>query len=276
MVSSIGKVGSAVVVLFVVLAVVSFYLPHINERYDPVMGIELSALVKSPSSAHPLGTDLLGRDIFSQVCRGAYHAFMHGLGWSIVGVPLLVGAAYTMAQLRSKQPSEDTLLSRYVQFGIFPLVITVFLFIISFSLKFFLSELFGFPMYVTWGMMLFLAPVIALLGWYAVGHDLEMKFRAKEKIPKNLLLSGAALIFSYSALYDSMVDLAGLGSPIFITTWGGITQACISAGQAFNAPYWLISPIVCIYIFSRGMLAVSYWLYNTGPREKYFFKEGWF
>ncbi len=275
MVSSIGKVGSAVVVLFVISAVVSFYLPHIDEKYDPVMGVELFAAVESPSSAHLLGTDHLGRDIFSQVLRGAYHAFIHGIGWSIVGVPLLVGAAYAIAQLRSKQPSEDTLLNRYVQFGIFPLVITVFLFIISFSLKSFLSELFGFPVFVTWDMTLFLAPVIALLGWFAVGHDLEMKFRTKENIPKNLLLSGAALIFSYSALFDGMVDLAGITNPLLITTWGGITKACISAGQA-STLYWLIPPIVCIYIFSRRILAVSYWLYNTGPREKYFFKEGWF
>lgn len=265
--SKLGRVGSAVVVIFIALAAASFVLPGIN-MYDH-HDLNLEIRNSPPSAQHILGTDPFGRDLFSQLCVGAYYTLLHGVVWSLIGVPLLVVVAAVLAQLREETPQfKDTLFNRYVRFGIVPLVITVLYFVFSYvrdsSVNFLL-----------WSMTLVLAPLFALLGWAALGNELERGLR-KGTLSKGLLLSGAALIFSYVTLYDAMVGFMGVNFPIN-PTWGATVHFCIHFGRTPEVYFWqVIPPILCIYIFSRGMLALSYWLYNSGEREKYFFREGWF
>ncbi|MGD2247052.1 MAG: hypothetical protein PVF58_01505 [Candidatus Methanofastidiosia archaeon] len=269
MVTTLGKISIVFITGFILLALLSAVFSN-NDVYDPITGFDMNIIsVSSPSVKHPLGTDFWGRDIFSQICSGAYHAFLDGLGWSIVGIPVLVGAAYVMAQLREKQPRKETFFMQYMKFGVFPLCVTCVLFILNLRTVSLIGLLF-----MTRSITLFFAPVIALLGWFAVGHELEAQFRKKERISNRLLLSGAMLIFSYAPLYDGMIALAGIGDPTTMT-WGTMIELYFSVEYTFTAPFWLISPIVCIYVFSRCMLAASYWLYNYGPRERYFIREGW-
>ena len=268
MIDRLGKVGFVVFAVFAGLAVLSFVLPSMNKMYEPSWGTDPDIIGhSSPSSQHILGTDFLGRDIFSQLCKGAYYSLLHGLEWSLLGVPLLVAAAMAMAQVREDSSErKDTLSRRYIRFGIFPLLLTALYFGISFVQKSSFS-------FLAWLLLLPFALIFALLGWLALGRDLEIMFRKKEKISWRLVVSGAALIFSYVTLLDTMVGAAGAGSPID-TTWGMMINLWATS---LRAPFWqVIPPIVCMYIFSRGMLAISYSLYNTDLRKKYFFKEGWF
>ena len=266
MVETLEKIGAAVLVGFIGLAVISFVLPR-NEficGYVDPDGIGYSP----PSATHILGKDFMGRDLFRQVCSGAFSALWYGLWWSLAGVPVLVGAAFIMARLREETPQlEDTAVIRYCRFIAFPLGVVGLLSGITFLLASFSGR-------ISWVDTLFFAGAIGFMGWLAVGHDMEVKFRKREKIPQKLLLSGAALIGSYAALYDAVVSFFSFGDPMF-TTWGMLIGWCFRAEYGFDAVHWWLPPLICIYVFSQGMLSLSYGLYNAGS-EKYFVREGWF
>ncbi|MGH7683203.1 MAG: ABC transporter permease, partial [Vulcanimicrobiaceae bacterium] len=65
-ISAAGIFGAIVLAVAIVMAI---FAPHIA-RYDPIAQ-DTNALLAPPSSAHPLGTDFLGRDTFSRLVFGA-------------------------------------------------------------------------------------------------------------------------------------------------------------------------------------------------------------
>ncbi len=266
MLQKLRKVGGVVLVVFVGLTVISAVLPRINDIYIPLYGTDPEIFgISRPSLQHPMGTDFMGRDVFSQLCSGAYFAMLHGIHMSIIGIPLLVVVALILAGLRSRTPIGDTFATRYIRFVIFPLSITLLYALLSYILA---ARFMG---RLPWAAMLLFSPAFILLAWLAVGHELEKMFRERKKIPGRLLLSGVFLIFSYTAIYESILGL--MGTDPTMVNWGWMLHEYLEYG----APFWqVILPIVCIYVFSRGMLALSYSLYNTGEKEKYFFKESWF
>jgi peptide/nickel transport system permease protein len=86
----LGTVGLAiVVVMFVAGAGASWISP-----YDPEE-IDFSAMMQAPSWAHLLGTDQLGRDIFSRLVYGARTAMIVGFTSAVFGglIGLVLGVA---------------------------------------------------------------------------------------------------------------------------------------------------------------------------------------
>jgi peptide/nickel transport system permease protein len=81
-ISRSGLIGLAIVAVHVVLALAAPLLAP----YSPVAPSPLSSL-EGPSSAHLLGTDELGRDVFSRVLYGGRYA----LGLSLAAAVLAVG-----------------------------------------------------------------------------------------------------------------------------------------------------------------------------------------
>jgi peptide/nickel transport system permease protein len=89
----IGLVGLAVILLFALMVLVHPYLMNnVWDRnvYDPVIGIDQAIPFHPapPSTAHPLGTDPLGRDVLSQLMFGARAAFTLGILAAIVTVSI--------------------------------------------------------------------------------------------------------------------------------------------------------------------------------------------
>ncbi len=73
----VGAVLSALLLLAAVLSL--FWAPY------PPAEIDIPNKLQSPSAAHWLGTDSLGRDIASQLLVGAQNAIVVGLGrWASV------------------------------------------------------------------------------------------------------------------------------------------------------------------------------------------------
>jgi peptide/nickel transport system permease protein len=66
----------------VIVLVVAFF-PAIFSVIDPT-ATDLAAVGRPPSSAHPAGTDYLGRDVFSRIVYGARYSLTIGLGASAI------------------------------------------------------------------------------------------------------------------------------------------------------------------------------------------------
>lgn len=142
--SKIGVVGLVIIVFFALMVIAYPLLRQTlwDERgfhptygaafevYDPVRGYDLApegeAHPLSPSLRHPLGTDLLGRDVLSQLMFSARDEFVLGLTAALVtaAIATLVGAlsAYYSGMV-------DTLFMRLADLIVlFPLIAFLILF----------------------------------------------------------------------------------------------------------------------------------------------------
>lgn len=142
--SKIGVVGLVIIVFFALMVIAYPLLRQTlwDERgfhptygaafevYDPVRGYDLApegeAHPLSPSVRHPLGTDLLGRDVLSQLMFSARDEFVLGLTAALVtaAIATLVGAlsAYYSGMV-------DTLFMRLADLIVlFPLIAFLILF----------------------------------------------------------------------------------------------------------------------------------------------------
>jgi peptide/nickel transport system permease protein len=89
----VGMIGIVLVAIFGLAGLCADFIAP----YSPTAN-DFSAMTEAPSWAHWLGTDQLGRDIFSRILFGARTAFLVGLTSALVGgasgLVLGVGSAY--------------------------------------------------------------------------------------------------------------------------------------------------------------------------------------
>src|SRR3981189_385710 len=83
----LGVFGAAIMAIFVFAAVFADLLT----RYDPVSTNAALSLAR-PDAAHPLGSDFMGRDVYSRIIYGARISLAVGLGATALGCALGVGA----------------------------------------------------------------------------------------------------------------------------------------------------------------------------------------
>jgi len=91
--NQLARGGLLIILTFVVVAALApVFLP-----YDPATDSDLQARLKSPDSAHPFGTDALGRDVFTRILHGARVSLSLGVGSVVLaaaigsGLGLLAG-----------------------------------------------------------------------------------------------------------------------------------------------------------------------------------------
>lgn len=84
------RVRPSLLLAVLVLAVVVLWalLPGVFTSYNPVEGLPGQHL-KAPSAAHLLGTDALGRDLYSRIVYGSIHSLSGAL--AAVGIALAIG-----------------------------------------------------------------------------------------------------------------------------------------------------------------------------------------
>jgi peptide/nickel transport system permease protein len=76
--------------LFLLLVALATAWPQLLTGYDPIQADPLAAQLP-PGAAHWLGTDQLGRDMFSRVVHGARYSIL--IGVSAVGIAAVAGSA---------------------------------------------------------------------------------------------------------------------------------------------------------------------------------------
>jgi len=83
----IGKIGLVLLILFALMAIGSFIPPLIDPMYQPMSGVDPDiSMSTGPSLKHWLGTDFMGRDLFSQLLAGARVAFMVGVSAAFMSI----------------------------------------------------------------------------------------------------------------------------------------------------------------------------------------------
>ena len=261
--SMLGKIGLALLIIFALMAIGSFIPPMISSMYNPMTGVDPEiASSTGPSLHHWLGTDFMGRDIFSQLLAGARVAFMVGVSAAFMSI--FLGTAIGMFAGYMGRIS-DTLLMRLADIiMVMPTLLVVLI----------LASLFG--QLNIWTIVL----IIALFRWPGVSRviraqTLSLKHRPFIEAARVAGASHFRIIFTHimpnvlplSFLYmtfrvtsaiiiEAALAFLGFGDPGTVS-WGMMLQWVWKTGHMFKAPYWLLPPGICISLITLSFYMIG-------------------
>ncbi|MFV0379465.1 MAG: ABC transporter permease [Anaerorhabdus sp.] len=247
------------IVVFTIIIIMCVFAP-IFTSYDP-LGVDMGSVLQKPSNAHILGTDKVGRDLFSRILYGGRISILVGfgsaLGCSIIGVALGVYSGYKGGML-------DQILMRVSElFMSFPQMVLVLLLVTIFGQS--LNNLIVIFIFCGWGSVFRMARsqilsikqeeyVQALqsfgLSDFTVCYK-HMLPNAIGPILVNITLSTAMFI-----LEEASLSFLGLGVPLQYATWGNILN---SAQDIFSLQnnWWLWLPtgiVISVFIMSINFI----------------------
>jgi len=262
----LGKIGLVFLTVFALMAIGSFIPPHIDPMYHPMTGVDPQIYDSTgPSLKHWLGTDFMGRDIFSQLLAGARIAFMVGVSAAFMSI--FLGTIIGMISGYMGRWT-DTLLMRIADiFMVLPVLLVILI----------LASLFG---QLNIWIIVF---IISIFKWPGVARviraqTLSLKERPfidaarvvgashlriifRHIMPNVLPLSFLYMTFmvTYAIIVEAALAFLGFGDPGTVS-WGMMLQWVWKTGHMFKAPYWLLPPGLCIslitlsfYMLGRAM-----------------------
>ncbi len=262
----LGKIGLTLLILFGIMAICSFIPPKIDPMYNPMHGVDPQiSFSTGPSLRHWLGTDFMGRDIFSQLLAGARVAFMVGISAAFMSI--FLGTAIGMIAGYMGGATDTMLMRTADMIMVMPTLLVVLI----------LSSLFG--QLNIWTIVL----IIALFRWPGVSRvirsqTLSLKQRPfieaakvagasharimlRHLLPNLLPLSFLYMTFRVTSaiIIEAALAFLGFGDPGTVS-WGMMLQWVWKTGHMFKAPYWLLPPGLCIslitlsfYMLGRAM-----------------------
>ncbi len=264
----LGKIGVILLSVFMLMAIASFFVPFLGPMYDPMTGVD--PVVKNstgPSMQHWMGTDNVGRDLFTQLLEGAKVAFIVGLSSAFISIVLgtVVGmvSGYAGGMI-------DVLLMR---------IADIIMILPSLVILLILASLFG--QFNIWIIVF----IIAVMRWPAVSRiirsqTLSLKQRPFIEASKVAGASNLRIIFRHimpnvlplaflymtfrvtsAILVEAALSFLGFGDPSQVS-WGMMLQWVWKSGHMFQAPYWMIPPGICI-----SLLTLSFYMLGRAMDE---------
>jgi len=253
-----NKLAVAGLIVFSLILLASIFAPLIT-KYDPLM-INLREILKAPSMDHILGTDKVGRDVFSRIVYGGRISILVGLGSALgaafVGVGLGCYAGYKGGLI-------DGLFLRLSEiFMAFPQIILVLLLVSILGQS--LMNLIVIFVITGWGPMYRMARARMLslreeeyvqalkafgLNTFTISYK-HILPNALGPIMVNITLSTAMFILQESAL-----SFLGLGGPLNIATWGNILNAAQEL-RILQENWWMWLPVGLV--ISLFVLSVNF------------------
>ena len=259
----LGKIGLMLLSVFALMALCSFIPPHIDPMYNPMTGVDPQIYNSTgPSLKHWLGTDFMGRDIFSQLLAGARIAFMVGAAAAFMSIVLGTVIGMISGYLGG---FTDTLLMRVADiFMVLPVLLVILI----------LASLFG--QLNIWIIVL----IISLFKWPGVSRviraqTLSLKERPfidaarvvgashlriifRHIMPNVLPLSFLYMTFmvTYAIIVEAALAFLGFGDPGTVS-WGMMLQWVWKTGHMFRAPYWLLPPGICISLITLSFYMIG-------------------
>ncbi|MCI5839272.1 MAG: ABC transporter permease [Peptoniphilaceae bacterium] len=247
--NKLAMFGLIVVVIYIFL---SIFAPFITS-YDPNL-TDLSSMNKLPGGEHILGTDSLGRDLFTRLVYGGRISIMIGIFsailTSVIGTCLGLIAGYFGGKI-------DSLLVRISEILMaFPMTILVML----------LATIVG-------AGVKNLILIFCFVGWMTVFRivrnevmrireetyvDVSKAFGApsasimfKDILPNTLspIIVATTINVAFFILQETVLSFLGLGVPTNVATWGTIINAAKSITVIQNQWWLWVIPGACISIF---------------------------
>lgn len=233
------------IVIFVIILLACLCAPLLT-KYDPLQ-VDMKSILKPPSSEHILGTDKIGRDIFTRILYGGRLSILIGfgsaIGCALIGVTLGCYSGYKGGLL-------DKILVRLSEiFMSFPQLILVLM----------LVSIIG-------QSAMNIAIIFVICGWgsvFRMARSQILSIREEEYVQSlqvfglsdfvicykhmlpniigpvsvNITLSTAMFILEEAAL-----SFLGLGVPLEIATWGNILNASQDLFTLQNN-WWMWLPV---------------------------------
>jgi len=257
--NSLGMIGLCALIAFVIMAVIgNFFSPYTTSGVGT-----LPQVLNPPSFAHPFGTDDVGRDVLSEVLRGAGVSLFVGLLAAAISV--CIGAVIGLLS-GYYGGILGTILVRFID---------VFLIIPALPLIIILAALLGSNIYN----VIF---VIGILGWPGTARiarsqtlvirELPYVLRARSLGASDnriishhilpgilpLLFANTVLVISSAILSEATISFLGLGDPTQLS-WGTMLNFAFDRGALFAGAYWyVIPPGVCIALIVLAFTCLGY------------------
>ncbi|MGA6925195.1 MAG: ABC transporter permease [Desulfosarcina sp.] len=254
----IGRIGLTLLGLFALMALGSFIPPLIDPMYHPMSGVDPQISYSTgPSLHHWLGTDFIGRDIFSQLLAGARIAFMVGISSALISI--LFGTTIGMIAGYAGRGTEVVLMRLADMVMVMPTLLVVLI----------LSALFG--QLNIWVIVL----MIALFRWPGVARVIRsqtlslrhrpfidaarvagashMRIIFRHILPNVMPLALLYMTFRVTSaiIIEAALAFLGFGDPGTVS-WGMMLQWVWKTGHMFQAPYWLLPPGICISLITMA------------------------
>ena len=249
---SMGRIGF---VLIVFILIAALFAPLLR-TVDPQMAAKREDILLSPSGEHWLGTDDLGRDVWSQILYGSRVSLMIGLITAFVTVVTgtLVGltAGYFGGWV-------EEILVKIVDF---------FMMLPVLPLMIILAAVLGPNL---WNIIL----VISVVSWPTTARVVRsqvlsikerpyveaarcigasnVKLMFGEIMPNvlPLMFAQAVLMITYAIYDEAILAFLGLGDPTRIS-WGSMLHFAFESGVMARSPWWIGPPIVSIILLIVG------------------------
>lgn len=249
---SMGRIGVVLIVLILIAAV---FAP-ILRTVDPQKAGERQNILLSPSGTHWLGTDDLGRDVWSQILFGSRVSLMIGLITAFVTVitGTLVGltAGYFGGWI------EEILVK----------IIDFFMMLPVLPLMIILAAVLGPNL---WNIIM----VLSVVSWPTTARVVRSQVLSMKERPYveaarcigagnarlmfgeimpnvlPLMFAQAVLMVTYAVYGEAVLAFLGLGDPTRIS-WGSMLHFAFESGVMARSPWWIGPPIASIIALIVG------------------------
>lgn len=254
-----NKLAVSGIIIFLIIILSTLFAPVIS-THNPLL-IDLKSVLQPPSGEHFLGTDRVGRDVFSRIIYGGRVSILVGLGSALgaafIGVTLGCYAGYKGGLI-------DGLFLRLSEiFMSFPQIILVLL-LVSILGQSLLNLIIIFVI-TGWGPMYRMARAKMLslreeeyvqalnafgLNTFTICYK-HILPNALGPIMVNITLSTAMFILQEAAL-----SFLGLGVPMNIATWGNILNSAQEL-RVLQESWWLWLPVglvISLFVLSINFI----------------------
>ncbi|MFP3980181.1 MAG: ABC transporter permease [Desulfobacterales bacterium] len=264
----VGKIGMFLLIFFGLMAVISYIPPLIDPMYHPMTGADPGiSNATPPSLTHWLGTDNLGRDLFSQLLTGARIAFLVGISAAFMSIVL--GTLIGMIAGYGGRITDGVLMRFADMIMVMPSLLVVLL----------LASLFG--QLNIWIIVM----LIAFFRWPGVSRVIRSQTLSLKQRPfidmarvagashlriifRHILPNVLPMAFLYmtfrvtsAIIVEAALAFLGFGDPNTVS-WGMMLQWVWKTGHMFQAPYWLLPPGICI-----SLITLSFYMIGRAMEE---------
>ena len=247
-----GRVG---VVLIALILIAALFAPVLR-TVDPQKAGERADILQPPSAVHWLGTDDLGRDIWSQIVFGSRVSLMIGLITAFVTV--VTGTFIGLIAGYYGGLVEEVLVK----------IIDFFMMLPVLPLMIILAAVLGPNL---WNIIL----VISVVSWPTTARVVRSQVLSVKERPYveaarcigagnaklmfgeilpnvlPLMFAQAVLMITYAIYDEAILAFLGLGDPTRIS-WGSMLHFAFESGVMARSPWWIGPPIVSIIILIVG------------------------